>query len=164
MNKHNRLDKDLVAFLRGRNSRFKNEKGMEMGINEGDELWTYFCLCNHDRGPLAMSITTEEDNIGDFINLFRLNSLKDIHELEYKHSWIRYLNGHAEIEATQYELEATLTFRILGRKTLVYSLELHYYDEVYEHLTLAEDFEKYIATHKSRLSLAAENRYKMSRK
>lgn len=158
------LDKILVEFLRGKNNRFKNAKGMEMGITAGNELWTYFCLTNHNYGPLAMSITTDEDDVHDFINLFRLTSLNDIHELEYNHAWIRYLNGYAEIDATPFDLEATLTFRISRRKTLVYSLELHYYDEVYEHLTMAEDFERYIATHENRLLFTGENRHKMNRK
>lgn len=160
----NNLPNKLTAFLKQKNNRFKNEKGMEIGLTEGNELWTYFCLCNHDFGPLAISISTDEDNVEDFIHLYKIQNLEDIYQLEYNNAWCRYLNGYAYIEATPFELEATLCFRICGRKTIVYSLELHYYDEVYEHLTMVQDFENYVTTRKNRLSFAGENRYKINRK
>ena len=76
---------------------------------------------------------------------------------------MRYLNGGAEISVTPCELEATLNFKINKRKTMIFSLELYFYDEVYEHLTIPEDFERYISSHANRLALAGENRYKMNR-
>jgi hypothetical protein len=76
---------------------------------------------------------------------------------------MRYLNGDAEISVTPLELEATLNFKINKRKTIIFSLELFFYDEVYEHLTIPEDFERYISSHENRLALAAENRHKMNR-
>ncbi|GAB3027836.1 hypothetical protein GCM10027051_36000 [Niabella terrae] len=158
------LGKSLITFLRAENNRFKNKNGMEIGITAGDELWTYFRLANYNHGPLAMNISTDGDDIHDFIKLFRITSLDDIHQLGYNHALIRYLKGYAEIGAIPFELEATITFRISGRKTLIYSLELHYYDEAYEHLTLPEDFENYVDTHENRLAFAGENRYKMNKK
>jgi hypothetical protein len=76
---------------------------------------------------------------------------------------MRYLNGGAEISVTPMELEATLNFKINKRKTIIFSLELYYYDEVYEQLTMPEDFERYISSHENRLALAGENRHKMNR-
>lgn len=78
--------------------------------------------------------------------------------------YTKHLNGGAEISVTPFELEATLKFKINNQKTIIYSLELYFYDEVYEHLTVPEDFERYIASHENRLALAGENRYKMNRK
>lgn len=137
---------------------------MEMGLTAGNEFWTLFSLCDHADGPMAISISTEEDSITDFIEQFRLKSVEGLTDLDYNSAWIRYLNGNAEISVNPLELEATLTFRIVKRKTIIYSLDLHYYDEVYEHVTLVEDFEKYISTYENRLQLAAQNRYKMNRK
>lgn len=74
---------------------------------------------------------------------------------------MRYLNGEAEIAVCPFELEAELKFKIINRKTIIFSLDLHFYDEVYEHLTLPEDFEKYITSRQKALDLAAENRYRM---
>ena len=137
---------------------------MEMGITAGDELWTYCCLFNHDLGPIAIDISTDGDNIQEFIELFRITSLDDIHQLGYNNAWFRYLNGYAEIGVTPIDLEATLLFRISGRKTIIYSLELHYYDEAYEQLTLPEDFDNYVETHENRLAFAGKNRYIMNKK
>lgn len=137
---------------------------MELGLTAGNEFWTYFSLSNHDYGPLAISISTDEDSFTEFVDLFKLMVIEDIDNLDYTSTWMRYLNGYGEISITPLELEATLTFRIVKRKTIIYSLDLHYYDEVYEHLTLPEDFENYISSHENRLQLAAQNRYKMNRK
>jgi hypothetical protein len=154
---------DLIEYFKSRKNRFKNSKGMELGMTAGNDFWTYFSLTNHEYGPLAISISTEEEYFSDFIELFRLKSTEDVNDLGYSNSWMRYLNGYAEISVTPYELEATLNFRIIKRKTIIYSLDLHFYDEAYEHLTMAEDFERYIAANENRLHLAAQNRYKMDR-
>jgi hypothetical protein len=155
---------DLFAYFKSRNNRYKNPKGMELGLTAGNDFWTYFSLCNHDYGPLAISISTGEDDFIDFTKQFRIKSMDDIDELGYSNSWMRHLNGNAEISVTPFELEATINFRIIRRKTIIYSLDLHFYDEVYEQLTLAEDFERYISTNNNRLYLAGQNRYKMNRK
>jgi hypothetical protein len=160
----NITQEELINYFKNRNNRYKNPKGMELGLTAGNEYWTYFSLCDHNYGPLAISISTEEDDYNDFVEQFRLKSTADIDELGYSNSWMRYLNGNAEISVTPFELEATLSFRIIRRKTIIYSLDLHFYDEVYEQLTLAEDFERYISTHDNRLHLAEQNRYKMNRK
>jgi hypothetical protein len=76
---------------------------------------------------------------------------------------MRYLNGRAEISVTPLELGATLRFKINKRETIIFSLELYFYDEVYEQLTIPEDFERYISCHENRLALAGENRHKMNR-
>ena len=155
---------EVLEYFKSRNNRFKNSKGMELGLTAGNEIWTDFSLCNHDYGPLAISIGTGEDIVAEFIEGFKLKTTETINDLDYTSAWMRYLNGNAEISVTPMELEATLTFRIINRKTIIYSLDLHFYDEVYEHLTLAEDFERYISSHENRLYLAGENRYKMNRK
>jgi len=146
---------DLFEYFISRNNRFRNFRGMELGLTEGNELWTYFSLCNHDRGPLAISISTEEDGPLEFIEGFKIASFEDIQALDYTNAWMRYLNGEAEISVTPFDLEATLGFKIV---------DLHFYDEVYEHLTMAEDFEGYLSTHRNRLNSAGENRFRLNRK
>jgi len=61
-------------------------------------------------------------------------------------------------------VDATLGFKIVKRKTIVFSLDLHFYDEVYEHLTMPEDFETYISSHGNRLNAVGENRHRLNRK
>jgi hypothetical protein len=44
-----------------------------------------------------------------------------------------------------YPVESELCFRIVKGITIAYSLRLNFYDEVYEALSLPEQFEQYIA-------------------
>lgn len=155
---------EVVNYFNSRNNRFKNSAGMELGLVDGNVIWTYFSLINHDYGPNAICISTEGDGPYDFISGFNLKKAEDIDHLDYNSSWIRYLNRAAEISVTPWDLEATLNFRICNRKTMIFSRELHFYDEVYEHLTMPEDFEEYISSNENRLDLAAQNRYKMNRR
>ena len=155
---------DIIQYFKNRAGRFKNSKGMELGLTAAYELWTAFYLCNHNHGPLAISIHTEDDSPIEFIERFKLKEVEDIDHLDYTSSWMRYLNGRAEINITPFELEATVGFKIAKRKTIVSSLDLHFYDEVYEHLTIPEDFENYFTSHENRLYIAQQNRYKMNRK
>ena len=158
------IEAGLLQFLKGKNNRYKNPKGLEIGLTAGGEVWSYISLCNHRRGPFAISFNAEDDDINGFIDNYKIALVGDIDKLEYNYIWMRYLNGLAEIELTPFELEATLHARLWKRKTIIYSLDLHFYDEVYEHLTLPEDFERYIDTHKNRLFHACENRYKLNKK
>lgn len=105
-----------------------------------------------------------EDSPQDFITGFKLSTLEDIQTLDYTNAWMLYLNGDAEISLTPSHLEATLGFKIVKRKMIIFSLDLHFYDEVYEHLTLPEDFEGYLSTHENRHRAVEENRYRVNRK
>ena len=158
------LEQDLVSYFNLRANRFRNQAGMFFGMGQMNEIWTHFNLCNYHHGPLAIDISTENDCADEFISGFQLQSLEKLDTLEYNHSWMRYLNGDALISVTPIEFEATLVFKIVKRKTTIFSLDLHFYDEVYEHLTLPEDFEQYISNCDRRLQAAFENRYKMNRR
>lgn len=98
------------------------------------------------------------------LNVFKIQKIEGIDQLAYTNSWMRYLNGHAEISATPMELEATITFRLYKSRTLISSLDLHFYDATSKHLTLPEDFLKYIFENERPLQVANENRYKVSRR
>lgn len=63
--------------------------------------------------------------------------------LSYNNSWMRYLNGDAEITIEPLELEIPITFKIYKYKTIIFSLDKNFYDEEYKHLTMPEDFEEY---------------------
>jgi hypothetical protein len=156
-------ENDLLSYFAAKGSRFTNKKGMLMGMGDAHGIWTHFNLCNFDRGPVAFDITTDYDSADEFISGFQLDSIEEIDTLEYNHSWARFLNGDATISVTPMELEATLDFKIVKRKTIIFSLDLHFYDEVYEHLTLPEDFEHYISKYDRRLQAAVENRFKVNR-
>lgn len=156
-------EKDLLSYFTSRGNGFLNSEGMLFGIGQVNDIWTEFNLCNYDHGPLAIDIGTEYDIPLEFISGFQLQSLEKIDKLGYNNSWMRYLNGEALIRVTPLELEATLVFKIVKRKTIIFSIDLHFYDEVYEHLTLPEDFEQYISKYDRRLQAAVDNRFKVNR-
>lgn len=156
-------EKDLNTFFEQNNHHLVNSVGMQIGLSEERGVWTFLEVSNHEEGELAVSIATEEDSLQDFIVGFSITGWKDIYQLGYNNSWMRYLNGSATISINPLELEADILFRIFKSKTIIFSLDMHFYDEVYEHLTILEDFEKYIEDHNKRLWAANENRYRVSR-
>lgn len=81
----------------------------------------------------------------------------------YNHLWMHYLNGQAVATVNPLWLEAEIELKIVRNKTVISSLDLHFYDEVYEHLTMLEDWERYVKEKTSWLQLAADNRYKWKR-
>lgn len=154
---------ELLLYFQRNSNCFKNPLEMEMSCSMKKTLWTYFKLCDYNEGPLKIEIYTEDDCPLDFLNGFRIEKIKDIDELSYNNSWMRYLNSDAEIIVSPLELQASLSFKIFREKTTIYSMELHFYDEIYTHLTLPEDFEKYINHNESNLFIACENRYRYNK-
>ncbi len=153
----------MTLFVRN-NNHYVNSAGMEIGLSKELGIWTYLNVIDYDEGPLKVSITTEEDSPKEFIVGFKIESWKEIDKLDYTSSWMRYLNGAATITIRPMELEADISFKIVKFKTIIFSLDMHFYDEVYEHLTIPEDFQKYIDDHERKLFSAKENRYKISRR
>ncbi|WP_339926057.1 hypothetical protein [uncultured Cyclobacterium sp.] len=115
---------------------------------EGEESDFSFCLF------------TEEESLHEFIDRYKIKNLSDLEELGYNHIWMRYLNGEADTEVMQMKFEeGPLRFRLHKMKTMIFSASLHFYDEVYVHLTLPEDFISYFFKNKSKISTAMANRY-----
>jgi hypothetical protein len=54
---------------------------MEFGKADGNVLWTFFSLSNHDYGPNAFDISTEGDAADEFIAGFKLNKIEDVDHL-----------------------------------------------------------------------------------
>jgi len=116
---------------------------------EVEELDFSFCLFS------------ENESLGEFIEGYRIKSTDDFEELGYKNIWIRYLNREADMEVTELEIEEMpINFRLHKMRTLVFSITSHYYDEVYTHLTLPEDFIGYFFENQDKLQVAFSNRYK----
>lgn len=161
---------ELSAHFISNGNRFTNSEGMKITWLEEWGVFTLFGFYRKDQGgpshfgSIKMCISTSEESLDDFIKGFEIRKIEDIYKLGYKNSWMRYLNGYAEIGVAPRELEATLTFRLYKSRTLISSLDLHFYDEASKHLTLPEDFLKYISENERPLQAAVENRYKVSRR
>ena len=155
-------EKDLSTFFEQNNNQYKNSAGMRIGLSPEEEVWTFLAIYDPEV-DFSISISTQEDSLQEFIESFRIESRRDIDNLDYNNSWMRYLNGAATITVNPLELEADISFRIVRSKTIVFSMDMHFYDEVHEHLTLLEDFQKYLTDHEMRLMTANMNRYLISR-
>jgi hypothetical protein len=160
---------ELSSHFISNGTRFTNSEGMEITWSEEWGVSTHLSFYRTEQGrfheaPIEMSISTSEEGLDDFIEGFKIEKIENINQLGYTNSWMRYLNGHAEINVTPMELESTITFRLYKSRTLISSLDLHFYDERPNHLTLPEDFLKYIFENERLLQAANENRYRVSRK
>lgn len=116
---------------------------------EVEELDFSFCLFS------------EDESLDEFIEGYRIKNMDDFEELGYENIWIRYLNREADMEVTELEIEEMpINFRLHKMRTLVFSITSHYYDEVYTHLTLPEDFIRYFHENQKKLQVAFANRYR----
>jgi hypothetical protein len=138
-----------------------NSQGMQLRWFDKWGAFTSLVLADILPDSYDVSITTCEEGLDDFIAGFGIETAKDIDNLGDKQVWSRYLNGQAEIQVTPMELEAAFSFRIYKSRTTISSLDLHFYDECYQHLSLPEEFLKYFTDNQSRLFAAVANRYRM---
>lgn len=153
--------RELQEYFRQRDNRFTNSKGMHIGwYDSGAHTSLSLPLYETVPPPYEFEIITSEEGFDDFIQGFGIQTVKDIDQLDYNHSWIRYLKGNAEVQITSMELEASFSFRIYKSRTTIASLNLHFYDECYRHLTLPDEFVKYFTDNEQRLHAAAANQYK----
>lgn len=154
---------ELSAFLAVHDNRFINVAGMEIAFYEESGIGSSLKFYEEEEnlsGPVEMSIHTSEESLDDFISGYELKDIGDMYMLDYGHSWRRYLNGYAEIAVEHQIIEASLIFRLYKSRTLVTSLEMHFYDEVSGHLTMPEEFLDYLVKHERSLQAANEYMYK----
>lgn len=150
---------ELAQYLSSKKPGYKTKNGLSIYFIDNWVSTVYYFEV--EELEFSFSLFTEEESLHDFIEGFRIQSIKDFEELGYKNSWIRYLNREADTEVTQMELEeAPLNFRLHGKKTMVFSTSLHFYDEVNKHLVLPKDFITYFFGNQAKLNVAIANRYK----
>lgn len=127
----------------------------------GEELFTQYCYPDSVSSDFEFTLFTESENLHEFIEGYKIKSIGDIENLDHRNIWIRYLNSEATMEVIQTETEeAPVNFRLHRLKTMIFSLDMHYYDEVINHLTLPEDFIEYFYENERNLRVAFDNRYK----
>ena len=150
---------ELAQYLATKGPIFQTSNGLSIFVN-GDVISTEYKF-EVEQIDFSFCLFTEEDNLTEFIDGFRIKNLDDLKELGYKNIWIRYLNREADMEVTELEIEETpINFRLHKMKTLVFCAALHYYYEVNEHLTLPEDFIRYFHENQKKLQVAIGNRYR----
>src|SRR5690606_7276521 len=143
----------LAQYLASKSPIFQTSNGLSIYVN-GDHISTEYKF-KVGQEDFSFCLFTEEDNLTEFIAGFRIKNIDDIEELGYNAIWFRYLNRQADMEVTELEIEETpINFRLHKTRTLVLCTASHYYDEVYKHLTLPEDFIRYFYENKKKLQVA----------
>jgi hypothetical protein len=151
---------ELGRYLTTKSPIFQTSKGLSIYVNGNAISTQYKFEVEHDE-DFSFCMFTEQDSHMEFIEGFRIKNMGDLEKLGYNNVWIRYLNRQAEMEVTKMENEEIpISFRLYKMKTLVFCAAAHYYDEVYEHLTLPEDFIGYFQKSKKKLLVAMNNRFK----
>jgi len=149
----------LQDFFSKQGRIFTTNNGLTIGQMDNGVYSSY--KFSYEEIGYDFELFTEVDNLHEFIDHYRLNKLEDIKEFGYREIWIRYLNTEAEMQVTQADMEeGPLTFRLHKHKTMIYSRELHFYDEVNKHLTLAEDFIEYFFDNEKKVQVALKNMYR----
>ncbi|WP_158860367.1 hypothetical protein [Lunatibacter salilacus] len=150
---------ELAQYLASKGPLFQTSNSLSIYVN-GDHISSEYKF-EVEQMNFSFCLFTEEDNLIEFIDGFRIKNLDDLEELGYKNIWIRYLIREADMEVTELEIEETpINFRLHKMKTMVFCAASHYYDEVYAHLTLPEDFIRYFHENQKKLQVAFANRYK----
>jgi|SRR5690606_17387692 len=149
----------LAQYLASKSTIFQTSNGLSIYVNR-DQISTEYKF-EVGQEDFSFCLFTEEDNLTEFIEGFRIKNVDDLEDLGYNDICIRYLNREADMEVTELEIEETpINFRLHKMKTLVFCTASHYYDEVYKHLTLPEDFIHYFLENKHKLQVAMANRFK----
>jgi|GEM_PF-2503130 len=149
----------LAQYLASKSPIFQTSNGLSIYVN-GNQISTEYKF-EVAQEEFSFCLFTEEDNLTEFIEGFRIKNVDGLEDLGYNDIWIRYLNREADMEVTEMEIEEIpISFRLHKRKTLVFCAAAHFYDEVYEHLTLPEDFIGYFHKNKNKLYVAFANRFK----
>ena len=150
--------KELAQNLSSQRPGLKTSNGLSIHYIGGSISSEY--SFEGKESDFSFCLYTEEESLHEFLDGYKIKNPSDLKDLGYNHIWMRYLNSEASMEVTQVEFEeGPLCFRLHKMKTMVFSASLHFYDEVYKHLTLPEDFISYFFKNKSKISTAMANRY-----
>lgn len=151
---------ELGQYLTTKKPIFQTSNGLFIYVN-GNVISTQYKFEVEQDEDFSFCMFTEQDSPMEFIEGFGIKNRDDLEELGYNNIWIRYLNREADMEVTEMEMEEMpICFRLHKMRTLVFCASSHYYDEVYEHLTLPEDFIGYFHKNKKKLWVAWDNRFR----
>lgn len=150
---------ELAQYLSSKKPGFQTQNGLSIYLIDGSISSNYDF--EMEELEFSFSLFSEAESLHDFMEGFRVKNINDFEALGYNNSWIRYLNREADMEVCQMEFyEGPLCFRLHKMKTLVFAASLHFYDEVYEHMRMPEDFITYFLGNQAKLNVAIANRYK----
>ena len=102
---------ELAQYLASKSPIFQTLNGLAVYVN-GDQISTEYKF-KVEQEDFSFCLFTEEDNLTEFIEGFRIKNIDDLEDLGYNDIWIRYLNREADMEVTELEIEETpISFRL----------------------------------------------------
>lgn len=158
------LDKTVYDIFEKNQFYFKNNKGLEFGYTE-EEILVTIELLNEDEmeKKIAIVIHSVHFDFEDFVLDYDIDRPESIGEIGPDDMKELYLQGLATVSCWLYEFMydesvLELCFEYRQKKTIVYSRDLHYYDEISVPLYELQHFLDYIGQHKKRLAWLVKNR------
>jgi len=149
----------LLDLFEQQGRSIKFQTGLALDLYKKDQVMAGLGLKANDDW-YQITLLTDYVAADQFITHYQLKSPEEIWQIDSGGLWLRYLSGNACVCMEIFELEAEICFRLVNGMTMVYSRDLHYYDEVYSTLSMVHQFEKYAEENRNRLESATERRWK----
>src|SRR5690606_11417367 len=92
---------ELAQHLSSKSPIFQTTNGLSIYVN-GNHISTEYKF-KVGQEDFSFCLFTEEDNLTEFIEGFRIKNIDDLEDLGYNDIWIRYLNREADMEVTELE-------------------------------------------------------------
>lgn len=133
------LRKDF-CFIEGKNK-------VEVLLGEINEVLVTVPIEAGESRNIMIDLIVDFKNAEEFIDRASIMTVDDLYRMKYSIFWSQYMQGLGYISCMLQLLNnADLCFRIEKSLTIIYSTDVHYYDEVEKAMTLPEHFINYIET------------------
>ena len=149
----------LLQFLKKHDHAFTNRHGLEFKPELDSHILVSLPL--EKKSGFTASLTAEY-RLEEFMKTCDLHSIPGLQDFSLEKLMAPYLKGHGELNLKIEYPGIDLGFRIIGKKTIIYSLYLHFYDENYDILETPQDFTNYLNERENLLQAAMECQNKLS--
>lgn len=73
-----RLEQEIINYLKSHNSKVQNATGVQIGLNALNRVCTHLKLRQTWESDVGLSISTLQEPVADFIELFKIEWLANI--------------------------------------------------------------------------------------
>jgi hypothetical protein len=120
------------------------KNGMEITLEKNGKVLVTRPLTKDNR-LVALDLMSDYKDLNSFIHLTQIQSIEDLNKIGTACCWGQYLQGQGYVSAIIfYYNNIFVNFRVGGGVTEVFSLDLHFYDEVEHTLSMVDQFNTYI--------------------
>ncbi len=152
---------EVIPFFEQNTKLLDNKQKVRLELHSPETVKAVYRLKTDKRKKYTLDLLADYQDIDTFIVANQVQSFREINQVSKAELWMRYLCGNGYVCCEMESLQAELCFRIVKNVTIVYSLRLHFYDEVYRTLSMTALFEEYINNNWEMLHELAEMRREM---